>query len=536
MIELEIETETLGTRVGVELVANTHLCEYKNKNKKGKFMKNKFEELLESSKYQPLSELDKNTLGAIMANTERETASMIAEGTISADIAQFTPFLMPMLRRVYPALIANELLGVQPMSGPTGFIYNLTNRFVGNQATPINPNVKAQIVDISTNQKSDPYAPDLVIAVGDTITGVTSGAVGTVVYVEPTLFTRQGEKPGKAQSPVGDKTFPDAFANRVLVELSTVDTFIQNGEALTFVGATGTSPLAQRTFSSEATWLGLLPQYSGSYTTANGEIRGTVGNEMNEVGIAVERKQIEARTRKLRAEYTIEMYQDLKAMHGVLADQELMAMMGYEIKAQTDREVVDFVNSNASVEATEFKINSGKAGDNGISPVQDGRWEIEKYRMFATKLSDMSRELGRLNRRGAGNKLLVSPKVITMLEQIGGFTASNVDTSVNTQIANGGVVGRFDNKFSVVVDNFATSEYATVIYKGSNQDSIGVYAPYTPVQIQKVTHVSTGQPALIAMSRYGLTTNPWQDSALEMGEKSPYASQIGVDFSNTVLA
>ena len=485
-------------------------------------MSKKFQELLESSKYAPLSELDKNTLGAIMANTERETAQMIAEGTISADIAQFTPFLMPMLRRVYPALIANEILGVQPMSGPTGFIYNLTNRFVGNQATPINPNVKAQVLDLDFADAQ----------VGDVITGDTSGAVGTVVYVEPASFTRNEQKPGNAQGGIAGKQFSDKFAGRVLVELSDPTKFLQRGETVTSTGATGTGTV-DATYTSEATWLGLLPQYSGSYTTADGEIRGTVGNEMNEVGIAVERKQIEARTRKLRAEYTIEMYQDLKAMHGVLADQELMAMMGYEIKAQTDREVVDFVNGEASVEA-DFVIGGAKDpyGVDGAN----GRWEIEKYRLFATKLSDMSRELGRLNRRGAGNKLLVSPKVITMLEQIGGFTPASVDSTVNPQLANGGVVGRFDNKFSVVVDNFAKSEYATVIYKGSNQDSIGVYAPYTPVQIQKVTHITTGQPALIAMSRYGLTTNPWQDSAKQMGEKSPYASMIGVDFTSTVLA
>jgi len=485
-------------------------------------MSKKFQELLESSKYAPLSELDKNTLGAIMANTERETAQMIAEGTISADIAQFTPFLMPMLRRVYPALIANEILGVQPMSGPTGFIYNLTNRFVGNQATPINPNVKAQVLDLDFADAQ----------VGDVITGTTSGAVGTVVYVEPATFTRNEQKPGNAQGGIAGKQFSDKFAGRVLVELADPTIFFQRGEAVTSTGTTGAGNV-DATYTSEATWLGLLPQYSGSYTTAEGEIRGTVGNEMNEVGIAVERKQIEARTRKLRAEYTIEMYQDLKAMHGVLADQELMAMMGYEIKAQTDREVVDFVNAEASVEA-DFVIGGAKDpyGVDGAN----GRWEIEKYRLFATKLSDMSRELGRLNRRGAGNKLLVSPKVITMLEQIGGFTPASVDSTVNPQLANGGVVGRFDNKFSVVVDNFAKSEYATVIYKGSNQDSIGVYAPYTPVQIQKVTHITTGQPALIAMSRYGLTTNPWQDSAKQMGEKSPYASMIGVDFTSTVLA
>ena len=496
-------------------------------------MSTEFDKLLESDKYAPLNELERNTLAAVMANTKRETEAMIAEGTIAADVAQFTPFLMPMLRRIYPALISNELLGVQPMSGPTGFIYNLTNRFVGNQANPINPNVKSQVIDIfSDNGSGVDDSPTF--AINDVITAAGSGASGTVVYVEPADHTRQGEKPGAAQSPTGSITFANAFANRVLVELADASNLFQNGEALSG-DATGTAPVCAAAFTNEAAWLSLLPSYSGSYTTANGEIRGTINNEMNEVGIAVERKQVEARTRKLRAEYTIEMYQDLKAMHGVLADQELMSLMGYEIKAQTDREVVDFVNTAASFEG-EFKINEASGNNTLGTLVQDGRWELEKYRMFAAKLSDMSREIGRLNRRGAANKLLVSPKVITMLEQIGGFTASNVDTTVNPQIANGGVVGRFDNKFSVIVDNFAKGEYATLVYKGSNQDSIGVYAPYTPVQIQKVTHVTTGQPALIAMTRYGLTTNPWQDSAKDMNEKSPYAATITVSFANTVLA
>lgn len=462
-------------------------------------MKNEFAELLESSKYAPMNELDKNTLAAIMANTKRETEQMIAEGTIAADVAQFTPFLMPMLRRIYPSLIANELLGVQPMSGPTGFIYNLTNRFVGNQANQIDPNKNNQILDLSVTDA----------AVGDVITETASGYTATVVYVEPAVH---------------GSTTTNSFAGRVLVELTVEGQFLKTG-AFTTTGTTAGNITA--VYTGEAAWLGLLPNYSGTYTTAAGEVRGTVGNEMNEVGIAVERKQVEARTRKLRAEYTIEMYQDLKAMHGVLADQELMSLMGYEIKSQTDREVVDFVNTNAYTTTT-FDIDN-------TSSAKDGRWEIEQYRMFATKLADESREIGRRNRRGAGNKLLVSPKVVTMLEQIGGFTASSVDSTVNPQIANGGVVGRFDNKFQVIVDNYAKSEYATVLYKGSNQDSIGVYAPYTPVQIQKVTHVTTGQPALIAMTRYGLTTNPWQDSAVNMGEASPYATQIPVTFTNSVL-
>ena len=466
-------------------------------------MNEEFKALLESKNYAPLSELASNTLAAVMANTKMETEKGLSEGTIAADVAQFTPFILPMLRRIYPTLIANELLGVQPMSGPTGFIYNLTNRFVGNAVNQLDPNAGHQVLDVAT-----------AVGVGGTVTGVDAAGVATtstVVYVEPAVH-------GHLNAANANK-----FEARVLV-----DNGGNNPQAVV-------KPVAGEVlacYSNEAAWMGLLPNYSGSYTTADGETKGVVGNEMNEVGIAVERKSIEAQTRKLRAEYTIEMYQDLKAMHGILADQELMSLMSYEIKAQTDREVVDFVNANATSE-TDFVLNDGLAA---ASLVQDGRWEIEKYRMFATKLSDMSREIGRRNRRGAANKLLVSPKVLTMLEQIGGFTTAPIDSTVNTQIANGGVVGRFDNKFSVIVDNYAKGEYATLVYKGSNQDSMGIYAPYVPVSIQKVVNVPTGQPALIAMTRYGICTSPWVDSAAKMGEANPYASTIGVSFANTVLA
>ena len=225
------------------------------------------------------------------------------------------------------------------------------------------------------------------------------------------------------------------------------------------------------------------------------------------------------------------MYQDLKAMHGVLADQELMNLMGYEIKAETDREVVDFVNNSAALEQ-DYNLN-GALPQATAKPSPSntdfnaGRWEIERYRALAIKLSDMSREIGRRNKRGAANKLLISPKVLTVLEAIGGFTQAPVDSTVNGNNLNP-VAGRFDNKFNVIVDNYAQDEYATLVYKGSNQDSLGVYAPYTPVQIQKVTHVTTGQPALIAMSRYGLASNPFG------GEN--YATTMGINFEDTILA
>ena len=506
-------------------------------------MNENFKALIESTKYAPLDEGQANTLAAVMAQTAKETERMIAEGTIAADVAQFTPFLMPMLRKVYPALIANELLGIQPLSGPTGFIYSLTNRYLGNAAngltgkSGVNQGGNGPSNYDKTNAATQVITVAAVTApvLGATITD-SAGNTGDVVYVEPvlhgqvnsvyqTIDTTNGAG-GTTEDALGGTAGTASFSAEtiaVLVELPT-----NHPKLVPTKPYAGTTGQIKATYSGMAAFDKILPSYTGSYTTANGEIRGTVGNEMAEVGIAVERTQVEARTRKLRAEYTIEMYQDLKAMHGVLADQELMNLMGYEIKAETDREVVDFVNARAGIEA-DFFMSGGYGGaapaDN--TEFQSGRWEIERYRSLGIKISDMSREIGRLNKRGAANKLLISPKVLTALEAIGGFQAAPIDSTVNGNNLNP-VAGRFDNKFNVIVDNYAESDYVTAIYKGSNQDSLGVYAPYTPVQIQKVTHVTTGQPALIAMSRYGLAETPWG--------ASNYCTSMGVRFDSTVLA
>ncbi len=513
-------------------------------------MNKEFEALIESEKYATLDETQKNTLAAVMENTQAETERMIAEGTIAADIAQFTPFLMPMLRKVYPALIANELLGVQPLAGPTGFIYSLTNRYVGSAANGITgkPGNDTGLNGPHLYDKTNAATQVLLIAmdaqgtvpsVGDTIedpnnSGVT---VATVVYVEPANHGSLVDNYPQGQTlsntiggaKVGGQK-PDFVG--VLVELAENGYWVNGGisKVLPDYVLVGTNTgVVANAFTGLAAFDKILPNFSGTYTTSAGEVRGTVGNEMSEVGIAVERTQIEAMTRKLRAEYTIEMYQDLKAMHGVLADQELMNLMSYEIKAETDREIVDFVNRKALLKG-DYYLNGGyghavQPGDANV--FNAGRWEIERYRALGIKLADESREIGRRNKRGAANKLLISPKVLTVLEALGGFQAAPINSTANANSLNP-VAGRFDNKFSVVVDNYADQgEYATLIYKGSNQDSMGVYAPYTPVQIQKVNHITTGQPALIAMSRYGVGENPWGGHN--------YATTFGINFDVTTL-
>jgi len=430
--------------------------------------------LVESEKYEGLSESDSSMMAMMLENAHTEAEKVLAEGTIASDVAQFTPIIMPLVRRVYPNLIANELLGVQPMALPTGFIYALTNRYLGNKRDgSISPNAKGQILVMAT-------AP----AVGDTVTGVdASGAAATAVvaYVEDdkVLVTAAGEF-----------LAPDANISAV--------------------------------FTNELAFAQVLPKYTGPMTTAQAEV---IGEDMNEIGFDISRKSVEAKSRALKGRYSVEMYQDLKAQHGLAADEELMSLISYETQAELDREIVNFVNTNSTQVANAFAPASA-----------DGRWELEKYRVEVIKMKKESTQIGLETKRGQANIAVVSPNVVTMMEEVGTFKVAT-QANGSKQPVSGGVAGTFDNKFKVIVDQFAVTDYATMLYKGADRrDSMGFFAPYVPLSFTKVTNFETGQPAIIAKTRYALETIPGVETPISNDRAKAYGRSFGVDFTGTALA
>jgi len=373
---------------------------------------------------------------------------------LSGDVAQFTPILMPMVRRVYPNLIANEILGVQPMTMPTGFIYALTNEYTGTGAAS---------------------------AKGGKIVESTDDLSGDAIYSEGNMYLLAAADVAAAEAGAG------------------------------YVA----------TYSNEAAFGKILKGYTGAVATAAAEALGT---DMKEVGFSIAKKSVEAKSRALKGQYTVEMYQDLKAQHGLLADEEIMSLMSYEMQAEIDREVVDFVNGNAT-QLADTAINTDA-----------GRWDIEKMRAHAVRISAEAAQIGLDTKRGQGNTLLVSPKVATMLEQIGTFKTAEQASGVKAPVS-GGVAGTFDGRFKVIVDQYATSDYATVVYKGADRrDAMGFFAPYVPMSFTKVTNADSGQPAVIAKTRYALDTIPGVSSATSGDRAATYARSFGVDFTGTVLA
>ena len=434
--------------------------------------------LLESAKFAPLTASDTAAMKLMLENTSAEHARLVNEGTLAGDVAQFTPILMPMVRRVYPNLIANEVLGVQPMTMPTGFIYALTNHYTGSQDNQANPDANGVILEMSAATA---------MAEGDTASNGT--ASGTVAHVEGALVLVVNVAGG-------------AFAAADTVNTETVS----------------------GTYSNEASFGKILKNYTGPVSTAAAEQLGT---DMKEIGFSIARKSVEAKSRAMKGQYTVEMYQDLKAQHGLLADEEIMSLMSYEMQAELDREIIDFVNGVAQVlPDTTFSASADTTG----------RWELERYRTHAIRISSEAAQIGLDTKRGQGNCLLVSPKVATMLEQVGSYKPSEVQSGVKQPVA-GGVAGTFDGRFKVIVDQYAVSDYCTVMYKGGDRrDALGFFAPYVPMSFTKTTHADSGQPAVIAKVRYALDTIPGISTPESTDRAALYARTFGVNFANTILA
>lgn len=319
--------------------------------------------------------------------------------------------------------------------------------------------------------------------------------------------------------------------------LAVTDAFGTDGHVLYVEGekvlATGTAVVGDTVggkeitsiYSNEAAFGRILKNYTGSYATADAE---KLGKDMREVGFTIARKSVEARSRALKGQYSVELYQDLKAQHGLLADEEIMSLMGYEIQAEIDREVVDFVNFNSTQLAdTTFSANPRDS--------MSGRWEIEKYRREVIRIDREAAQIGIDTKRGQGNILLTSPGVATMLEHVGKFKTAEIASDVIAPVS-GGVAGTFNNKYKVILDQYAESDYCTIVYKGADRrDAMGFLAPYVPLSFTKVTHADSGQPAIIAKTRYALSTIPGAVSPESNDRAKTYARSFGIDLSNTAL-
>ena len=496
---------------------------------KWNYLMNSEEALLKAKKVKNVE-----AMAQLLENQEKFTEAQ----TTVADIAQYTPILVPAVRRIFPNLLANEIVGVQPLSGPTGYAYALRFNYqgAGGKNTLTNsPTYPSSGVNPYTNgvdganrmqMNKQSFSGAAVVVTGTLPCVVGSPFIinlsgspitwGTVAYAETLYGVTKvlidlSTNSGSGQSPTWDS-----------VALNTALQACTGASTINAGGATKTDITDFQIvgFHNNEAGFNLIfgSQYAAYQDTADAEYKNI--NDMKTMGMSIERFPVEAQSRKLKAQYSIELAQDLKNVHGLDAEAELINIIEYEISAELDRELADAIYSVAMSAGTwaygsagvVYDAATGAGALTGVitqAVAADGRNELEKFRTLYTRIIREANAVALQTRRGAANFIIASLNVVSALETLSNFMYAAVPGNIEPQL---GVakVGTLDGRFAVYLDTFAYTDFFVVGYKGASAFDTGVvYCPYVPLQIQKVVDPTTFQPLIGFLTRDAIVGNLW---------------------------
>ncbi len=386
----------------------------------------------------------------ILENQERaqkEDNAYLAEAAptnaTGSAVANWDPILISLVRRAMPNLIAYDIAGVQPMTGPTGLIFAMRSRY----------------------------------------TSQTGGE----------SFFDEADTDFSGRNAAG----------------SSVDGFSENAHS-------GSNPGVLNDGSPGTYTTG------GAMTTAKAEALGDAsGNAFAEMAFSIEKSTVTAKSRALKAEYTMELAQDLKAIHGLDAETELANILSAEILAEINREVVRTIYINSEKGAQTGNVTT--AGIFDLDTDSNGRWSVERFKGLMFQLERDANRIAQRTRRGKGNIIICSSDVASALQMAGvlDYTPAlnnnlNVDDTGNT------FAGVLNGRFKVYIDpysaNSTAKQYYVVGYKGTSPYDAGLfYCPYVPLQMVRAVGQDTFQPKIGFKTRYGLVANPFAETGAQSG-------------------
>jgi hypothetical protein len=297
--------------------------------------------------------------------------------------------------------------------------------------------------------------------------------------------------------------------------------------------------------------------FSGRVTTAQGEAltgNGTngsyvdpnTGNTVNigrtaagagfgQMGFTIDKTTVTAETRALKAEYTMEIAQDLKAVHGLDAEAELANILTTEIIGEINREMIDLVNLKARSGGVLDGTTGLPTGSFDLDTDADGRWAVEKFKSLVFQLELEANAIAKATRRGKGNYVVCSSNVASALAAAGVLDYTPA-LAANLQVDDTGntFAGVINGRLKVFIDPFSTSDYLTVGYRGPTAYDAGLfYCPYVPLTMVRAVDQNTFQPKIGFKTRYGLVANPFADgatsSALGTNGANPYFRTFDVE-------
>ena len=364
--------------------------------------------------------------------------------------AGFDPVLISLIRRSMPNLVAYDLAGVQPMSGPTGLIFAMRSRYESQSGT------EAFYNEADTAFSGQDAGFDLE-------NGFTGGASGMGTT------SQSGTNPS-VLNPTASATETDYNVGQ------------------------------------------------GMRTDDAENLDGTGNNAFNQMAFSIEKVTVTAKSRALKAEYSLELAQDLKAIHGLNAEAELANILSTEILAEINREVIRTIYKTAEQGAVE---NTATAGEFDLDVDSNGRWSVEKFKGLLFQIERDANRIAQRTRRGKGNIILCSADVASALTMAGvlDYTPAlnanlNVDDTGNT------FAGVLQGKYRVYIDPYSANltsgnaasgnQYYVVGYKGSSPYDAGLfYCPYVPLQMVRAVGENSFQPKIGFKTRYGMVANPF---------------------------
>ncbi len=383
----------------------------------------------------------------ILENQERalrEDRAFMSEAapmnsTDATSIQNWDPILISLVRRAMPNLIAYDIAGVQPMTGPTGLIFAMRAKYTS-QASSAEALFDAADTDYSGRNKA-------------------GSAVG------------------------GFSTTADSGTNPALLNDSPAGTY-----------TTGT----------------------GMSTAAAEALGDAAGNSFAEMAFSIEKSTVTAKSRALKAEYTMELAQDLKAIHGLDAETELANILSAEILAEINREVVRTIYINSEKGAV---AGTTTAGIFDLDTDSNGRWSVERFKGLMFQVEREANTIAQRTRRGKGNILITSSDVASALQMAGvlDYTPAlnnnlNVDDTGNT------FAGILNGRYKVYIDPYSANantakQFFVVGYKGTSQYDAGIfYCPYVPLQMVRAVGQDSFQPKIGFKTRYGIQANPFAEA------------------------
>jgi hypothetical protein len=255
-------------------------------------------------------------------------------------------------------------------------------------------------------------------------------------------------------------------------------------------------------------------------STATGEALGTAGGgAFQQMAFSIEKIAVEAKTRKLKAEYSLELAQDMKAIHGIDAEAELSNILSAEILAEINREVVRTVYNTAKVGAVAG--TTATAGTFDLDVDANGRWSVEKFKGLMFQIEREANAIGQQTRRGRGNFIICSADVASALQMAGvlDYTPALAGNSLNVDDTSTTFAGVLNGKYKVYVDPYTGNggtnpQFFVMGYKGASSTDAGLfYAPYVPLQMMRAVDPDSFQPKIAFQTRYGMVANPFSQGA-----------------------